>query len=106
MGTITFVEYDGTSHEVDLVEGASLMELATTNGIPGIDGDCGGEASCGTCHVVVDDAWIAATGTRSDTESQMVEMSPECAPNSRLGCQVKACAALDGLVVRLPEFQM
>lgn len=106
MGTITFVEYDGTSHEVDLVEGASLMELATTNGIPGIDGDCGGEASCGTCHVVVDDAWIATTGTRSDMESQMVEMSPECAPNSRLGCQVKACAALDGLVVRLPEFQM
>jgi 2Fe-2S ferredoxin len=106
MGTITFVEYDGTSHDVDLVEGASLMELATTNGIPGIDGDCGGEASCGTCHVIVDDAWIAATGTRSDAESQMVEMSPECAPSSRLGCQVKACAALDGLTVRLPEFQM
>ena len=106
MGTITFVEHDGTSHEVEFVEGISLMELATSNGVPGIDGDCGGEASCGTCHVIVDDAWIATTGTRSEIESQMVEMSPECTPNSRLACQLKARAEFDGLTVRLPEFQM
>lgn len=106
MGTITFTEYDGTSHEVEFADGESLMALATSNGIPGIDGDCGGEASCGTCHVIVEDAWIAATGTRSDEEGQMIEMSPECAPNSRLACQLKACQSLDGLKVRLPEFQM
>lgn len=106
MATVTFVEYDGTAHDVDLVDGESLMEIATGNGIPGIDGDCGGESACGTCHVIVDDAWIATTGTRSDSESQMIEMSPECEPNSRLSCQVKACAALDGLKVRLPEYQM
>ncbi len=106
MGTITFVEYDGTAHDVELVDGESLMELATGNGIPGIDGDCGGEASCGTCHVIVDDEWIARTGTRSAEESAMVEMSPECAPNSRLACQLEASQELDGLTVRLPEFQM
>lgn len=106
MGSITFIEHDGTVHDVDLVEGTSLMELATSNGIPGIDGDCGGEASCGTCHVIVDDAWAEATGTRSAQESQMIEMSPECQPGSRLACQLKASAALDGLTVRLPEFQM
>ncbi|CAB4911793.1 unannotated protein [freshwater metagenome] len=106
MGTITFIEHDGTAHDVDLVEGESLMELATGNGVPGIDGDCGGEASCGTCHVIVDDAWIATTGTRSATEAAMVEMSPECAPNSRLSCQLKARPELDGLRVHLPEYQM
>lgn len=106
MATVTFVEYDGTTHDVDLVDGESLMEIATGNGVPGIDGDCGGESACGTCHIIVDDAWIATTGKRSDDESQMIEMSPECEPNSRLACQVKACAALDGLKVRLPEFQM
>ncbi len=106
MGTITFIEHDGTAHDVEFTDGESLMELATSNGIPGIDGDCGGEASCGTCHVIVDDAWIATTGTRTDLESQMVDMSPECVPNSRLACQVKACQNLDGLKVRLPEFQM
>lgn len=106
MGTITFVESDGTAHEVDLVEGESLMVLATSNAVPGIDGDCGGEAACGTCHVIVDDEWIARTGTRSDEESQMIEMSPECAPNSRLACQLEAKPELDGLRVHLPEFQM
>ena len=106
MGTITFIEYDGTAHEVDLVEGVSLMELAKDNGVPGIDGDCGGEASCGTCHVIVDEAWVSATGTRSDAESQMLEMSPECEAHSRLACQLTASAELDGLTVRLPEYQM
>jgi len=106
MGTITFVEYDGTPHDVDLVDGSSLMELGRRNGVPGIDGDCGGEASCGTCHVIVDHTWIATTGTRSDEESQMLEMSPECEPNSRLACQLQASPSLDGLRVRLPEFQM
>lgn len=106
MGTITFVESDGTAHDVELVEGESLMQLATGNGVPGIDGDCGGEASCGTCHVIVDDEWIATTGTRSEEESAMVDMSPECVANSRLSCQLKASPDLDGLKVYLPEFQM
>lgn len=106
MGTISFIGSDGTSHDVDLEDGESLMVLATNNGVPGIDGDCGGAASCGTCHIIVDDEWIAKTGTRSDEESQMIEMSPECSPNSRLSCQLKADPSLDGLKVRLPEFQM
>lgn len=106
MGTITFVEFDGTAHDVELVDGESLMALATGSGIPGIDGDCGGEASCGTCHVIVDDEWTSRTGTRSEAENQMIEMSPECAPNSRLSCQLKASTTLDGLKVHLPEFQM
>ncbi|MDE0775876.1 2Fe-2S iron-sulfur cluster-binding protein [Nocardioides sp.] len=106
MATVTFVEYDGTSHDVDLVEGESLMELATGNAVPGIDGDCGGDAACGTCHVIVDDEWISSTGRRSDAESQMLDMSSECESNSRLACQVKASASLDGLKVRLPEYQM
>ena len=55
---------------------------------------------------IVDDAWVAATGTRSEEESAMIEMSPECSPNSRLACQLKASENLDGLTVRLPEFQM
>lgn len=106
MGTITFVEHDGTQHDVELVDGRSLMELATDSGVPGIDGDCGGEASCGTCHVIVDEAWIERTGTRAEEESAMVEMSSECVANSRLACQLKASAELDGLKVHLPEYQM
>ncbi|WP_107766991.1 2Fe-2S iron-sulfur cluster-binding protein [Nocardioides terrigena] len=106
MPTVTFVEHDGTPHTIDFVEGQSMMEAATNNAVPGIEGDCGGEAACGTCHIIITDDWISTTGTRSDRESQMIEMSPECQANSRLACQLVASKAMDGLKVRLPEFQM
>lgn len=106
MPTVTFVEHDGTVHEVDFVEGQSMMEVATNNVVPGIEGDCGGEAACGTCHIIVSEDWISTTGKRSDRESQMIEMSPECEANSRLACQLVASQAMDGLTVHLPEFQM
>ncbi|MDN5744869.1 MAG: 2Fe-2S iron-sulfur cluster-binding protein [Nocardioidaceae bacterium] len=106
MATATIVEYDGTSHDIDLVEGESIMELATSNAVPGIDGDCGGEAACGTCHIIVSDEWISTTGKRTDMENQMLDLSSECEENSRLACQLIASQNLDGLQVRLPEFQM
>lgn len=106
MASVTIVEYDGTHHDIDIVEGDSIMEIATSNAIPGIDGDCGGEAACGTCHIIVTNEWISKTGRRTDMESQMLEMSPECEANSRLACQVTVTEELDGLTVRLPEFQM
>ena len=106
MATVTFVVYDGTKHEADLVEGDSLMKIATENAIPGIDGDCGGEAACGTCHIIVTEEWIGKTGRRTDQEVQMLDMTPECEPNSRLSCQVVASEEHDGLTVRLPEYQM
>ena len=106
MATVTFVEYDGTAHELDLVAGESLMEIATSNAVPGIEADCGGDAACGTCHIIVSDEWAAATGPRTDREHQMLDMSPECEANSRLACQVVAAGAMDGLKVRLPEYQM
>ncbi|WP_370249805.1 2Fe-2S iron-sulfur cluster-binding protein [Nocardioides sp.] len=106
MPTVTFVEHDGTPHHVDFTAGQSVMEIATNSAVPGIEGDCGGEAACGTCHVIVSDEWIGVTGRRSERESQMIEMSPECEANSRLACQMTPSDDMDGLTLRLPEFQM
>lgn len=106
MGQMTFIEYDGTRHEVDIEANKSLMQHAADSMVPGIDADCGGECACGTCHVIVDEAWFAKTGSISGDERQMLEMTPEGASTSRLACQIEVTDALDGLVVRLPEFQM
>ena len=106
MGQIIFVSHDGESHEADIVEGQSLMQIATSNGIPGIDGDCGGECACGTCHVIVGSEWVALTGEQGEDEEEMLSMTPEREPTSRLSCQIKATEAMDGLTVKLPEFQM
>ena len=68
MGKITFIEHDGTEHVVEFEAGASLMQIAVDNMIPGIDADCGGECACGTCHVIVADECPRArcTVTTSD----------------------------------------
>jgi 2Fe-2S ferredoxin len=74
--------------------------------IPGVDGDCGGEAACGTCHVIVDDQWVETVGRSGPVEEEMLAMNPEREPTSRLSCQMAVSEGLDGLIVRLPEFQM
>lgn len=106
MGSITFIEHDGAQHTVDIEAGKSLMQIAMDNGVPGIDADCGGEAACGTCHVVVDGDWIKATGNAGDEELLMLDMTPDRADTSRLACQIIVSDAMDGLVAHLPEFQM
>lgn len=106
MGNITFIEHDGTQHPVELEAGKSLMQIAMDNGVPGIDADCGGECACGTCHVIVDNAWLNVAGKPGDDELQMLEMTPEKKPASRLSCQIMATDAMDGMIIHLPEFQM
>ena len=105
MATITYVEFNGTEHSVQVADGVSLMEGALGNGVPGIDGDCGGHAACATCHVYVDLAWEAKTGERSELEAEMLDLADGLEANSRLACQIKASPALDGLVVRMPATQ-
>ncbi|GAC1532070.1 MAG: 2Fe-2S iron-sulfur cluster-binding protein [Marmoricola sp.] len=106
MAGVTFVSYDGVKREVSLEEGQSLMQVALNNAVPGIDGDCGGEAACGTCHVVVDPQWSEMVGLSSAEEEGMLAMTPERQPTSRLSCQMVASMAWDGLIVQVPEFQM
>ncbi|HEX4890102.1 MAG TPA: 2Fe-2S iron-sulfur cluster-binding protein [Alphaproteobacteria bacterium] len=105
MPKITYIEFNGTEHVVDVDEGLSVMEGAVTNLVPGIDGDCGGACACATCHVYVDPAWVSKVGTKEQMEQSMLDFASEVKENSRLCCQIKVSKALDGLVVRLPEHQ-
>lgn len=105
MPKIHFIEHDGKEHTVDVEIGLSLMDCATQNGIPGIDGDCGGVCACATCHVYVEREWLAATGERTETEADMLELAADVEDNSRLACQIKVSEELDGLIVRTPLSQ-
>ncbi len=105
MPKIKYIEHSGKEHDVDVPEGWSVMEGAVKNLIPGIDADCGGACACATCHVFVDEAWLAKIPPKQDMEETMLDFAPEVEPNSRLSCQIKVTAALDGLVVRMPKSQ-
>jgi 2Fe-2S ferredoxin len=106
MANITYVEASGQSTTVNLADGWSLMQGATTNGIDGILGECGGSCACATCHCYVDEARLGELPAASEGELEMLEnVASERRPNSRLACQIKASAALEGLIVHLPATQ-
>ena len=105
MPKVTYIEHDGNRHDIEVPVGLSVMRGAVDNGVPGIDADCGGECACATCHVYVDPAWLAATGRRGEMEQSMLGFAAGTRENSRLSCQIATTAALDGLVVTMPEGQ-
>ena len=88
MPKITFIGFTGGAHTVEVPEGTTLMRAATDNGVPGIDGDCGGNCACATCHVYVDPAWVDRVGARTAGEEDMLNLVPELRGNSRLACQI------------------
>ena len=107
MPKITYIEYSGRQHRVEVPLGCSVMRGAVDNHIPGIDADCGGQCACATCHVYVDESWLGVTGlpVPGSQEAAMLSFSALIHPNSRLSCQIKVSEALDGLIVRMPEAQ-
>lgn len=105
MVKITYVEADGTGHTVEVKPGASLMQGAVWNGVPGIVAECGGNCACGTCRVYIEADWRAMTGQASDMEEATMEIRDDEHPGKRLSCQIKVTEALDGLVVRMPPSQ-
>lgn len=106
MGRVVFVQSDGTKQEVEAVDGQSVMQVARANLVPGIVAECGGELSCATCHVYIDEHWTQLVPDRSADEEDMLEVTAEEPTEcSRLACQVRYGAALDGIVVTIPEIQ-
>ena len=105
MVKITYIDVAGTSRTVEAQAGATVMETAIKNGVPGIEAECGGACACATCHVYVDEAWSGKVGAPSPMEEDMLDFGFDVRPNSRLSCQIKVSDELDGLIVSTPERQ-
>jgi ferredoxin, 2Fe-2S len=105
MAKIHYVDHTGETRTVEVENGATVMEGAIRNAIPGIEAECGGACACATCHVYVDEAWREKTGAPSPMEEDMLDFGFDVRPNSRLSCQIKVTDDLDGLVVTTPERQ-
>jgi 2Fe-2S ferredoxin len=106
MPKIVFIDPASRRHEVEAPAGRNLMQVARDNSVPGILGDCGGACSCATCHGYVDSAWLERLPQRSETEAFMLEGVPDLRENSRLCCQLRASAELDGIIIQVPDEQV
>jgi 2Fe-2S ferredoxin len=106
MATVIYTLLNGDVRRIDVEDGLSVMTGAVQNDLPGIDADCGGSCECATCHVYVDDAWLARLEPPGEAEREMLTVvaAPPRA-GSRLACQLVVGPELDGIEVTLPERQ-
>jgi len=106
MPDITFIHSDGTEQGLEAPVGVSVMQAASGAGVRGIIAECGGSAMCATCHVYVDPAWVERLPPPLSNELEMLECTAdERLPTSRLSCQIKLTAEMQGLIVRIPANQ-
>ena len=98
------VDREGQEHEIEGTIGWSVMEVVREAGLP-IEAACGGCCACATCHVYVDEAFLAKTGEQQEMEKSMLDFAENVQANSRLSCQITVTADLDGLRVTTPESQ-
>ena len=100
----TWIQPDGRQISAEVRPGHSLMAAAVASKVPHVIGECGGAMACATCHVMVAADWFAVTGGPSGFEAVMLdETAAERGPNSRLSCQLLMSAALDGIVLHVPQ---
>lgn len=100
---VTFVMRDGEERQVDAEVGQTLLDISRAYHIDEIEGACGGALACSTCHVIVDDHWFMKLPMASEDETDMMDLAYGITRTSRLGCQVRLTASMDGLIVKLPE---
>jgi ferredoxin, 2Fe-2S len=105
MVKVLFLRSDGAEYAVEGEVGISLMQLAINNNVPGVDADCGGAMSCGTCKVRPDDEWAGKVEPCSEHEQQMLEFSGVDLPGIRLSCQIKLGHEMNGIQIYIPDHQ-
>jgi 2Fe-2S ferredoxin len=104
MASITIVSRDGSEKTVEGRNGWTVMETIRDSGFDELLALCGGCCSCATCHVHVDETWLAGLPPISADEDDLLDSSSHRQPNSRLSCQLEVSDALDGLRVQIaPE---
>ncbi len=97
---ILVTDQDGKTHDLEAIEGWRIMEIIKDHGLP-IKAECGGCASCATCHVYVAEDWLDKLHPPRDDEIDLLDTAPDVRDNSRLSCQILMDGALDGLQVTL-----
>ena len=107
MPLIFYTLANGGQYEADAAVGESLMQVAEQSGIGGFLAECGGSATCGTCHCyIAPEHWDLLPVAEKDETDMLDFVAAERRPTSRLACQVKVTAAMEGLRVEVPGRQI
>lgn len=102
MPKLNFIKPDGSTHQLEVDNGTTIMEAGRDNNM-GLEGTCGGSLSCATCHVIFSDQDFARVGPPSEDEMDMLDLAFGVSPTSRLGCQIRMNDDLDGISAHVPD---
>lgn len=97
---INVIDANGLQQQLQAEPGSSLMELLRDHS-SGVEGVCGGCCACGTCHVVLDEAWQQPSGNSKPEEEALLEALDERTQGSRLSCQLRLSTEMNGLSLRI-----
>jgi ferredoxin len=98
---VVFIKADGSRVEAKAEAGELLLKVAQEHDLP-LEGTCEAQMACSTCHVIVSPDWFKQLPPASEDEEDMLDFAFGVAKTSRLSCQIRLDATLDGLEVRIP----
>ncbi|KAL1412487.1 hypothetical protein Q8F55_000232 [Vanrija albida] len=108
---LRFRTFEGELRDVEAPLGASLLAVGKEHDLPALEGTCGGNLECATCHLYLKPTPTPApVPPPTDDELDMLGYAISYRDGqSRLGCQVKVTPELakwvaDGGVIDLPRF--
>ena len=100
---IHFIHADGeTVTKASGEAGDSLLTVAQNAGMP-LEGTCEGQMACSTCHVIIAPDWSEKLPPAAEEEEDMLDLAAGARRTSRLSCQIRLEAALNGLRVHMPS---
>lgn len=103
MPTLKIISTSQESSTVETREGMTVMEVIRDHGFGDLLALCGGGCACGTCHVYVDEAFADRIPPMSGDENDLLDASGQRRNNSRLSCQIRVTAELDGAVFTVAQ---
>jgi len=100
--SVTYVDPQGEEFVADAEVGKNLLEVAHDNNIE-LEGACGGELACATCHLVFDEDIFETLDEKDPEEDDMLDLAFELTDTSRLGCQINVREDMAGMKVKIPD---
>ena len=97
MVKINFLDNNNNLKEIEANDGSSLLEVSKKNNI-NLEGSCGGEMLCSTCHVYILSKHIDKLKKQTYEEKEILALTKNLRKNSRLACQIKITNKLKGLI--------
>ena len=97
MVKINFLDKNDNLKEIEASIGSDLLKVSKKNNI-NLEGSCGGEMLCSTCHVYILSHHLKKLKKQTNEEKEILALTNNLKKNSRLACQIKVTPKLKGLI--------